>query len=85
MKAFGNRIIVKPDAISDKVGSLFAPIDAVKKNMKYRYGEVIDIGDSGEFEVAKGDRILYLKATEQELDEFSVVPCSAILFVYERN
>jgi len=80
VKAFGGRVIVRPDTISDKTDSgLYIPDTAKRQS---QIGTVISVGD-GYFQDAKlvqvrldvGDRVVYGKyaGTDCELEGESLV------------
>lgn len=66
MKIFGNLIAVKPNEVEHKIGSIIIPDSALKTMNPVKTGEVVGLGDDGNFEVSIGDKIMYVASAEVE-------------------
>lgn len=76
--AKSNNVIIRPEVVEKKVGSLFIPETAGEK--KHKWGIIESIGD-GDFEVKVGDRVLYSTSGVTAIEDVHVVPYSSILLI----
>ena len=91
-KPLGNKILVEPNPVADKIGRIFLPENAKEKSLE---GTVITLGTgkrnkAGEhqpFEVKPGDKILYGKFAGTELEiggrKFNLIHADDVLAIIE--
>lgn len=91
-KPLGNKILVEPTPVADKIGRIFLPENAKEKSLEGTVitlgtGKRTESGDRLEFEVKPGDKILYGKFAGTELEiggrKFNLIHADDVLAILD--